>query len=83
MLKLGTINDDEKWYTVTELTAMVSQRTGKHVSETGTSARLRDLRKEKFGGHNVISERQGDSGLFKYRMKKPEPKATGRQGRIF
>jgi len=36
--------------------------------EASVSARLRDLRKPKFGGHTVERRRLGDSGLFVYRL---------------
>ena len=37
-------------------------------SEAGISARIRDLRKEKFGGHEVQRRRRGDpkQGLWEY-----------------
>ena len=37
-------------------------------SETGISARLRDLRKTKFGGYNVESRRRGVGGLWEFRV---------------
>ena len=36
-------------------------------SEAGVSARIRDLRKAKFGGY-TIARRRVDGGLFEYRM---------------
>lgn len=36
-------------------------------SEAGVSARLRDLRKSRFGGHTV-ERRRVDGGLFEYRV---------------
>lgn len=38
-------------------------------SEAGVSARLRDLRKQKFGGHRVDRRRrEGADGLWEYRV---------------
>ena len=37
-------------------------------SEAGVSARIRDMRKQKFGGHIIGRRRVGTSGLFQYRM---------------
>ena len=38
-------------------------------SEAGISARLRDLRKEKFGGYS-IERKRSDEGLWWYRMER-------------
>ena len=52
---------DEQWHTLSEL----SRRTGD--PEASVSARIRDLRKAKFGGHEV--ERDFVSrGLWRYRL---------------
>lgn len=52
---------DGQWHTLKYLAYMVD------ASEAGTSARLRDLRKEKFGGH-VIERRRVIGGLYEYRL---------------
>jgi hypothetical protein len=52
---------DNRWHTLSE----IAQRIGG--SEAGISARLRDLRKEKFGNHQIDRQRIG-GGLFRYRM---------------
>lgn len=41
-------------------------------SEAGISARLRDLRKDKFGGHTVNKRRRGDpkNGLWEYQLER-------------
>lgn len=56
--------EDGKWRTLTEIS--------KHVpgSLPGISARLRDLRKEKFGAHEVQKRRRGEgsAGLYEYRL---------------
>ena len=56
-------NPKGQWWTLFEL----SKLTGS--SEAGVSARIRDLRKEKNGGHNIESSR-GRGGLWRYRMKR-------------
>ena len=53
---------DGAWRTLAELAALVDG------SEAGVSARLRDLRKVKFGGHQVDRRRRGDGGLHEYRL---------------
>jgi hypothetical protein len=51
------------WWTLRELSTFCGG------SEAGVSARLRDLRKAKFGGHEVDRERvPGGSGLWRYRL---------------
>jgi hypothetical protein len=53
-----------RWFTLSELQTAVGG------SEAGISARLRDLRKTKFGGHQVLRRRRGDpaKGLWEYRL---------------
>lgn len=51
-----------EWITI----ALLARATGG--SEAGVSARLRDLRKPKFGGHTVERKR-GEGGVFFYRLK--------------
>lgn len=59
-----TLMADQEWRTIGE----ISDRTGFH--DQSVSARLRDLRKEKFGGHTVERQRRDDpkQGLFEYRL---------------
>ena len=54
-----------KWYTLGE----IRERIGGG-SEAGISARLRDFRKIKFGGHKVYRRRRGEAskGLHEYRL---------------
>lgn len=59
---------DGKWYRLTQLAYLASlQLGGKRVSEASASARLRDLRKPRFGAH-TIERRSIGGGLFEYRM---------------
>lgn len=52
---------DGKWRTLGEITAVVGG------SEAGVSARIRDFRKDRFGGHTV-DRRRIDGGLYEYRV---------------
>lgn len=54
-----------EWLTFEEIARMEGLRV-----TNGISARIRDLRKEKFGGRTVKRQRRGDptDGLFEYRM---------------
>ena len=56
-----------EWWTLADIALEA------HCSEAGASARLRDLRKEKFGGYRIEREYSGN-GLWKYRMLPPVAK---------
>jgi hypothetical protein len=53
---------DNRWHTLGE----IAQRVGG--SEAGVSARIRDLRKPRFGSHTIEKQRVTD-GLWQYRMR--------------
>ena len=55
---------DARWHTIPEISV------GAEGSEASVSARLRDLRKKKFGSHTVERRRRGEgrSGFFEYRL---------------
>ena len=56
---------DRNWHTLREIADFAGG------SEAGVSARIRDLKKEKFGGHTVNKRRIADSGLWEYQVLKP------------
>ena len=56
------VMQDGQWHTLKDLAAK------SNASEASASARLRDMRKDKFGGHTVDRKRN-DGGLFQYRLK--------------
>lgn len=70
MARVFSVMRDGKWRTLSELQAVIHSRFGKHDSEAGLSARLRDARKQKFGGHTVLRQRRqpATAGLFEYRL---------------
>ena len=55
---------DGRWQTLSAITSVAGG------SEAAVSARIRDLRKPKFGSHLIDRRRVGTTGLFKYRMVK-------------
>ena len=57
---------DGSWRTLSEIEEVL----GDGHSQAGISARLRDLRKEKFGSHTVDRRRRGNAskGLHEYRL---------------
>ena len=52
---------DGQWWSLKELSAVIEG------SEAGISARIRDLRKERFGGF-IINKRRRTTGTWEYRM---------------
>lgn len=61
--RVYTFMSDGGWHTLSDISAY-----GINGSEASVSARLRDLRKEQYGGHEIDRERV-EGGLFRYRMK--------------
>ncbi len=60
------IMKDGQWHTMADIYGKFLGR-GMGASEAGISARLRDLRKPKFGGHTIEREYVAD-GVWRYRM---------------
>lgn len=69
MRRVFEVMEQGPWLTLEE----IAIRTGDN-SQAAISARLRDLRKPKFGGFSVERRRRGDprKGLWEYHMKKPQ-----------
>ncbi len=59
------------WFTLREVS------TARDIPEASISARLRDLRKKKFGGYEV-DRRRRCRGLWEYRVLLPMPTRQGR-----
>lgn len=60
--RVFNLMQDNQWRTLSQ----IADETGG--SEASISARLRDLRKGQYGGHQIERERL-DGGLFRYRLK--------------
>lgn len=58
---VSMILSDYRWHTLGEISRRLN------VPEASISARIRDLRKPRFGGH-LIEREHVDNGLWKYRM---------------
>lgn len=56
---------DGRWRTLAEIAALTGE------PEASVSARLRDLRKDRFGGH-IVDRRYLQNGLWEYRVLEPE-----------
>jgi len=68
LLRVFTLMRDGQWRTIDEIHDVLVV-TGP-IAHTGIGARLRDLRKPKFGGFNVETRRRKNSGggLFEFRV---------------
>lgn len=64
-----------EWYTIPRLCHLVELESGIRMMETSASARLRDMRKARFGGHAVERE-YVKKGLWKYRLVLAEAKSA-------
>lgn len=53
---------DGQWRTLGQISNLT------HAPEASISARLRDLRKPRFGGHTVLRRRYGEHGLHQYKL---------------
>jgi len=62
-----SIMSDGRYRTLEEIAQLVTQITGKKATEPSVSARLRDLRKDKFGSL-IVERRLVAPGLFQYRV---------------
>ena len=62
--------------TVSELQGVIAINAGKTDPEASIGARLRDLRKVKFGGHNVKSRYRKGVKLYEYWLEAPPPPTT-------
>lgn len=73
MLAVWQVMRDGRWYTLDELCAKTGYR-----SQASVSARVRDLRKHRFGGHDIERRRRGmyepSDGLYEYRLVRGETK---------
>jgi hypothetical protein len=63
----GLMLHNGDWWTLPMLQQAIRLTWGVRASEASISARIRDLRKDKFGGHVVLHRRRGD-GLWEYRL---------------
>ena len=62
LLKVFHLMKDGNWRTLQDIQKII------YAPESSISARLRDLRKDKFGGHSVVRQRFKSGGLFEYKL---------------
>ncbi len=63
---------DGAWRSLDEIVSLVAKRTGRNASPTGIAANIRDLRKERLGGHFIFSE-PVKGGQCRYRLEPRMP----------
>ncbi len=71
MARVYWVMSDHNWYTLAEIAGSIYRNFSNKVdSETGISARVRDLRKPAFGSHTVNRRRRGDpsKGIWEYQL---------------
>ena len=61
---------DGGWWTPFELCDEIWRTRGIRISDSSSSARLRDLRKEQYGGHTILIRKRQGSRAFEYRMER-------------
>lgn len=67
---LGIMSDGQ-WRTVPEIQQQLERDFNITTSETGCSARIRDLRKPENGGHTILIQRvRGAFGFYEYRLER-------------
>ena len=65
------VMEDGRWHSLENIAGRVKTIWGVITPEASVSARIRDLRKPKFGGFHVERRNLG-RGLWMYRLRKPE-----------
>ncbi|MHB1910376.1 MAG: hypothetical protein ACYCQJ_16140 [Nitrososphaerales archaeon] len=70
ILRVYEIISDGKARTVSKIREEILEKFGKDDPENSIQAELRNLRKDKFGGHAIRTWRVRDTGLFYYQMEK-------------
>lgn len=69
LARVFVLMSDGEWRTSDDIKAQIKVATKIDDSEAGISARLRDLRKPRFGSHTVERRRTApDSGLYEYKV---------------
>lgn len=61
---------DGQWHTIPQV-ALALRKKALSCTEASISARIRDLRKARFGGYDVQRQRSNRDGLFEYRIATP------------
>jgi hypothetical protein len=63
------------WYSLVGLQAEIWMKHKVHIPLPSLSARIRDMRKQQYGGYKVERKNRG-GGLYVYKLVEPEPQST-------
>jgi hypothetical protein len=63
------------WYAPHEVNLQL-RLLGCHVSAEATTARMRDLRKSQYGGHDMVKRRRAGTDYYEYRIEISQEKAA-------
>lgn len=61
------------WVTPYELQRTIQDKFGHRMSDASVTARLRDLRKTRYGGYQIDRRPREGTRSFEYRLKPPTP----------
>ena len=64
---LSCLIDGDPW-AISDIRDVIENKTGKPASESGITARIRDLRKERFGGYRIDRIAPEHGGTWHYQM---------------
>ena len=64
---LAVLSDGD-WYMPYEICAEIYKTKGIRFSDSSCTARLRDLRKARYGGHNIEKRRREGSRAYEYKL---------------
>lgn len=58
----------DEWYMPHEIRSLILRYHDKFFSESGISARIRDLRKDRYGAHTISKRRREGSTGYEYKL---------------
>jgi DNA-binding PadR family transcriptional regulator len=65
---LSLLREHHAWHTPYTLRQRIEELTGRWVSDSTICSRIRDLRLDKYGAHQIITERLPHSHTCRYRL---------------
>lgn len=61
------------WFTPYEVKGIIMHRYEKQMSDASITARMRDLRKQRFGGYTIDRRQREGTRSFEYKRTRPTP----------
>lgn len=68
VVAVKAVMESGRWYTFSDLQTACYATCATYISEAGLSARIRDMRKEKYGSRTIESRKRAHSNVWEYRM---------------